>query len=271
MAQAQGKYTKAKIEGFAAALQQNVSVVCHGIRAQRYFHFDLNAGCGRNEIAMCDGSPIAFRAAACKAKMPQALSFCCERDEVAAKRLAERCRIDPCTLVINGRNQDVVEQIPYIIREYGGDPKTAFGSILLDPNDHNRDAIPYDELRVISKKCPRLDVFFNFPQLAIKRVNGSVAKGRHSPEVARDCVDIDDLPEVIGKEHLWIAPQIGNFVLVVGRNTDNVNDDRNTGLHRWTSEHGVWFRERCRMAVEEADKRHRERLSVASGQKLLFV
>lgn len=116
MAQAQGKYTKAKIEGFAAALQQNVSVVCHGIRAQRYFHFDLNAGCGRNEIAMCDGSPIAFRAAACKAKMPQALSFCCERDGVAAKRLAERCRNDHCTLVINGRNQDVVEQIPYIIR-----------------------------------------------------------------------------------------------------------------------------------------------------------
>jgi hypothetical protein len=245
--------------------------VCHGIKSQRYFHFDLNAGCGRNEKSECDGSPIAFRAAACKAKMPHALSFCCERDEVAAKRLAERCRGDRHTFVINGRNQDVVEQIPYIIRENGGDPKTAFGSILLDPNDQKRDAIPYDELRGISNKCPRLDVFFNFPHLAIKRLNGAVAKGWHSAEVARDCVDIDDLPEVIGKTYLWIAPQIGNFVLVVGRNTDNVNDDRNTGLHRWTSEYGVWFRERCRMAVDEADKRHQERLSVASGQKLLFV
>ncbi len=271
MAQGQGKHTKAKIEGFAAALQQNVSVVCHGIGAERYFHFDLNAGCGRNEIAKCDGSPIAFRAAACKAKMPHALSFCCEQNEAAARRLAEICRTDPCTWVINGRNQDVVKQIPYIIRDFGGDPKTAFGSILLDPNDHNRDAIPYDELRVISKKCPRLDVFFNFPHLAIKRLNGAVAKGCLDQEVAVDCVDIDDLPEVIGKEHLWIARQIGNFVLVVGRNTGNVNHDRNANLHRWESEFGVYYRERCRMPVDEADKRHHERLSVASGQKRMFV
>jgi len=271
MAQGQGKYTNAKVDGFAAALQQNVSVVCHGIKAQRYFHFDLNAGSGRNEKAECDGSPIAFRAAACKARMPNAFSFCCERDKVSAKRLAERCRADPYTWVVEGRNQDFVKQIPYIIRENGGDPRTAFGSILLDPNDQNRDAIPYEELRVISDKCPRLDVFFNFPHLAIKRLNGAVAKGFHSAEVARDCVDIDDLPEVIGKTHLWIARQIGNFVLVVGRNTDNVNDDRKTGLHRWTSECGVWFRERCRMPVDEADKRHEERMSVASGQKHMFV
>jgi hypothetical protein len=63
---------------------------------------------------------------------------------------------------------------------------------------------------------------------------------------------------------------LGNFAIVVGRNTDNVNDDKKTGLARWDSDLGVWYRERCQMKVEEADSRHKERMDKKNGQRSLW-
>lgn len=272
MRQGQGRHTVNKIAGFEAFFTQNMAVVKHAIRSSDYFHFDLNAGCGFNEIAGCIGSPLAFRAAAIKAGMPEAFCFCCELDAGAAVQLQRRTEAEARTFVTIGRNQDFVEQIPDIIQQYGSDPRTAFGSILVDPNDHRRDAIPYDGLRRIAHECPRLDVLFHFPQLAIKRIVAGVAKGTCPESAASDCFDVDDLPDVIGKRHLWIkqTPDLGNFAIVVGRNTDNVNDDRKTGLARWDSERGLWYRERCKMKVEDADRRHQERIDRKNGQGRLW-
>lgn len=272
MAQGQGRHTANKIAGFGAFFTQNMAVVKHAIGSASYFHFDLNAGCGFNEVAGCIGSPLAFRMAAIKSGMPEAYCFCCELDAGAAVELQSRTEHDHRTFVTIGRNQDFVEQIPDIIREHGGDPRTAFGSILIDPNDHRRDAIPYDGLRILASECPRIDTVFHFPQLAMKRIAAGVAKGTCPESAADDCFDVDDLPEVIGKRHLWIrqSPELGNFAIVVGRNTDNVNDDKRTGLARWDSDFGVWYRERCQMKVEEADRRHRERMDRKSGQRRLW-
>lgn len=249
-----------------------MAVVKHAIGSPTYFHFDLNAGCGFNEIAGCIGSPLAFREAAVKAGMPNALCFCCELDTDAAIELQRRTELDRYTFATQGRNQDFIEMIPEIIRQHGQDPSTAFGSILVDPNDHRRDAIPYDGLRLLAQECPRIDVLFHFPQLAMKRVTFAVAKGTLGEWAAEDCFDVDDLPQVIGKRHLWIkqTPDLGNFAIVVGRNTDNVNDDRRTGLARWDSERGLWYRERCKMKVEDADRRHQERIDRKNGQGRLW-
>jgi hypothetical protein len=124
----------------------------------------------------------------------------------------------------------------------------------------------------LADQCPKIDVLFHFPQLAMKRVTFAVAKGTLSEAAAEDCFDIDELPAVIGKQHLWIkqTPDLGNFAIVVGRNTDNVNDDKRTGLARWNSETGLWYRERCTLKVEDADRRHQERLDKASGQRRLW-
>lgn len=272
MRQGQGRHTANKIAGFEAVFTQNMAVVKNAIGSSQYFNFDLNAGSGFNEIAGCIGSPIAFRSAAIKAGMPEAFCFCCELDVEAAKELQRRTEADDRTIVVIGRNQDFVEEIPEIIRQCGADPSSAFGSILIDPNDHRRDAIPYDGLRRISEECPRLDVLFHFPQLAMKRIFAGVAKGTCPESAAGDCFDVDDLPEVIGKRHLWIrqTPDLGNFAIVVGRNTDNVSDDRKTGLARWDSERGLWYRERCKMKVEEADRRHQERVDKQNGQGRLW-
>lgn len=272
MRQGQGRHTANKIAGFEAFFTQNMAVVKHAIGSPAYFHFDLNAGCGVNEIAGCVGSPLAFRDAAVKAGMPEAFCFCCELDAGAAVQLQRRTEDDARTFVTIGRNQDFVEQIPDIIQQYGADPRTAFGSILVDPNDHRRDAIPYDGLRRIAAECPRLDVLFHFPQLAMKRIVAGVAKGTCPESAASDCFDVDDLPHVIGKRHLWIkqTPDLGNFAIVVGRNTDNVNDDKRAGLARWNSDLGLLYRERCKMKVEDAERRHQERLDKKSGQKRLW-
>lgn len=272
MAQGQGRHTANKIAAIEAFLTQNISVVRRAIGSSHYFHFDLNAGCGINELAGCIGSPLAFRAAALKAGMPEAWCFCCEVDFGAARQLQARTQEDRHTFVTIGRNQDFVEQIPDIIRECGADPRSAFGSILIDPNDHRRDAIPYDGLRLLADQCPKIDVLFHFPQLAMKRIVAGVAKGTCPESAADDCFDIDELPQVIGKRHLWIkqTPDLGNFAIVVGRNTDNVNEDKRTGLARWDSECGLWYRERCKLKVDDAERRHQERLDSASGQRRLW-
>lgn len=204
--------------------------------------------------------------------MPDALCFCCEVDRDACVKLASRTLDDEWTFTHWGRNQDFVEQIPDIIRSHGTDPERAFGSILIDPNDHRKDAIPYDGLRVLADLCPRIDTIFHFPQLAMKRIAAGVAKGTCPESAAEDCFDVNDLPDVISKRHLWIkqTPDLGNFALVVGRNTDNVNDDKKAGLARWDSDTGLWYRERCSMKVEEADRRHRERMDSKSGQRRLW-
>ena len=272
MKQGQGRHTATKIAALEAFFTQNICVVRHAIRSSQYFHFDLNAGCGFNDIAGCIGSPLAFRSAANRAGMPEAFCFCCELDFGSARQLQARTHDDERTFVTIGRNQEFIEQIPDIIRQYGGDPRSAFGSILVDPNDHRRDAIPYDGLRLLATECPKLDVLFHFPQLAMKRIVAGVAKGTCPESAAEDCFDIDDLPAVIGKRHHWIkqTPDLGNFAIVVGRNTDNINDDKRTGLARWDTEEGLWYRERCKMKVEIADRRHQERLDKKSGQRRLW-
>ena len=272
MRQGQGRHTVNKIAGFGAFFTQNMAVVRHAIGSSTYFHFDLNAGCGFNEVAGCIGSPLAFRESAKKAGIPDAYCFCCELDATAAVELQKRTEHDDRTFVTIGRNQHFVDQIPDIIRQHECNPSTAFGSILIDPNDHRREAIPYDGLRMVAEECPRLDVLFHFPQLAMKRIAAGVAKGTCPESAAEDCFDIDDLPEVIGKKHLWIrqTPDLGNFAIVVGRNTDNVNDDKRAGLARWDSDDGLWYRERCKMKVEIADRRHQERLDKKNGQRRLW-
>lgn len=270
--QGQGRHTANKIAALEAFFTQNISVVKRGIRSSRYFHFDLNAGCGDNEHAGCIGSPLAFRSAAIRAGMPEALCFCCELDRVAAKQLNARTHDDEYTFVTVGRNQDFVEEIPDIIRQHGVEPRLAFGSILVDPNDQRRDAIPYDGLRLLAVECPKIDVIFHFPQLAMKRILAGVCKGTLPDSCAIDCFDVDDLPTIIGKKHLWIkqTSDLGNFAIVVGRNTANVNDDRRTGLARWESDLGLFYRERCRMKVDDAARRHQERMDVRNKQMFLF-
>lgn len=270
--QGQSRWTANKIAGFGAVFTQNMAVVRHAVGADSYFHFDLNAGCGVNEIAGCIGSPLAFRASAVKAGMPHALCFCCELDANAAIELHGRTEHDEYTFVTIGRNQDFVEMIPEIIRQHGHDPATAYGSILIDPNDHRREAIPYDGLRLVAQQCPRVDVLFNFPQLAMKRVTCAVAKGTLREACASDCFDVDEMPSVIGKRYTWIrqTPDLGNFAMIVGRNTENISDDKRTGLAKWDSDQGLYYRERCKMPVDEAQRRHQERLDKRSGQRRLW-
>jgi len=273
MKQGQSRHTATKIAVLEASFKQNVSVVATAIKASHYFHFDLNAGCGWNEKANCYGSPIAFRSAACAANFSSALCFCCEVNEQSAKLLANKTKHDGSTFVVCGRNQRFAEMIPHIIRRFGVSPSRAFGSILIDPNDQKRSAIPYEELRLVTAECPKLDVFFHFPQLAMKRINGAVAKGTLRQCHAEDCFHIDKMPEVIGRDYLWIkqTPEMGNFALVVGRNTDNINADKSTGLVKWDSDDGIFYRERCVLPVAVALKRHAERLAKKSGQRLLFA
>jgi len=128
MRQGQGRHTVNKIAAIEAFFTQNISVVRRAIGSSHYFHFDLNAGCGLNELAGCIGSPLAFRAAAIKAGMPEALCFCCEVDFGAAGQLQGRTEDDRNTFVTIGRNQDFVEQIPDIIRECGADEGVSMGA-----------------------------------------------------------------------------------------------------------------------------------------------
>lgn len=253
--QGQGLTTAEKERGFEAFFRVQLSVVSQiqtkwaRARAITYLHFDLNAGSGRNDLAGVAGSPLLFRAIASNFPL-RAIQVCVELDEERAAQLAKATECDQDTYVICGDNREVAAAIPHIVDQYDR-CSHAFGSILLDPNDQHRDAIPYDELRTVAAACPKLDIAFNFPSLATKRIRCNYEKqGGVKEETVAALVDIEDLPRVLGKRYMQIRRGVGNFHLVIGRNHE-VGDYAKEGFVRWESPEGIERRRRAKYSRQE--------------------
>lgn len=254
--QGQSRSTEEKLRGFGAFFTHQLSVVQAISRKQRlsrpYLHFDLNAGCGHNHKVNVIGSPLLFREVANVTSL-RCVQFCVELNKDSAIELAARTRSDPDTFVIHGDNREFTQAIPHIVAQYDR-PEFALGSILVDPNNQRRDAIPYDALREVAKACPRLDIAFNFPSNQIKRIRGALKKGvRFGEDVLADCISMDELPEVLGKRHLQVRERVGEFTLVVGRNTP-LGDWKSMGFHAWDSERGKAIRALSQMSRKEFEQ-----------------
>jgi len=257
--QGQSIVTYDKERGFSAFFEIQAKAV-NGIFSRsrfenKYFAFDLHAGCGFNERVKVSGSPILTIDAFENANVPFVL-HASEIDKTTAIKLAAATRHVSDVHVVYGDCREMVEMIPEIIKAYGEKPQFAYGHILIDPN---RPAdIPCDEIQVVTRICPKLDIAFNFPGNAMKRI-----KAGHGID-NRFFIDIDDVPDLLGKKYVLIrmpfASDGWHFALIVGRNFP-FRDHKKLRLHEWDSDEGREARRKIRFT--KAEKR-------ANGNGRLF-
>lgn len=258
--QGQSRITEDKERGFAGIFGMQLRIACAmfrnvsaKLRAKgmdvgiNYFHFDLHAGSGYNHEIGVPGSPLVFLNVAQKYDVPYLL-FCSEIDDGAVAELAKRLAPYDKAFLCPGDNAELVLAIPEIIKEYGERPAHARGTILLDPNNQRGDGLPWDELEEITMACPKLDVMVNFPGTAMKRIGR-----RH-----RDYVSLEDLPDILHKEHWLIRETLGvhQFTTVIGRNY-KTGDYKKLCFYDWESPEGMQILRKVVKTRAEVDKEER--------------
>ncbi len=249
MQQGQSNSTIAKELSLACVMRLNLIIARNIIKKRpymgKYFHFDFHSGSGYNDRVHIAGSPLMFIGATRAAKMDDYIAHFCDLDNNRIIELASREIIakDARHLPIAGDNKEVCRAIPDIINEWGGEPKYALGSILLDPNAMSC-GLPWDELRWLSNStaCPKLDYIINFPATGNKRA------GTNSEYY----VPIDDLPGRLGKSFWLIKPPIGKwqFTVIFGSNLKR-NDWVSKGFHHWNSDEGKLARKKAHLRKDK--------------------
>jgi len=168
MTQGQSPITPEKEKAFLGIFEMNLVVHKKSRFSYRYHHFDLNAGCGYNHEAGCNGSPLMFLEAAANQGVAQYYAHFVDHKKKAIEELLTRIDDQRCT-IYQGDNREFVKAIPGLIRLARENPDMALGSVLCDPNGTN---LPLDELIELSGLCPRLDLILNYSARAWKRVRG---------------------------------------------------------------------------------------------------
>lgn len=262
MTQGQGEFTEDKIRGFRKIFTQNLAVYSRWKSPDPYIHIDLHAGSGFNHEVNVKGSPVIFAEAAIDAGCNW-IMFCCEVDKGRCKMLGEAMRQYPSVFPFYGNNDELCMSIPDRLNARGISPRSAVGTVLVDPNGFASKRIgskvipqiPWEGLKFLFSECPKLDCLFNYPGTAMQRVRDS----DHC-----DYVHIDELPGRLNKRFWSIREPLPRwkFTAMVGRNTNKVKQA--SGFTEFDSKLGVRRRMRCCMTSDEFFV-HNQR-----GQKLLF-
>lgn len=252
--QGQSDATESKVRGLGGAFAVNLAIFQAKYADKkwaRYFHFDLNAGCGFNHEANCIGSPLAFLLAARSREVNyQAFFVDINRASVVELMSREEVRQDDRAFVVDGDNASFVPAIQDVIRAAGDRPEMAIGSVFVDDNGTG---IPSDELADLSGCCPKLDIFINVTATGLKRA------------YARKQTRMADIIGAIDKRYWLIREPVGAFqwTMLLGRNIE-VGDHKAIGFHHLMSDRGQEVFERCNYTAEEL--RHRN----LRGQGSLF-
>lgn len=232
--QGQSDSTEAKERGLSAAFAVNLKIFkarFGDIPRFRYFHFDLNSGCGHNEIAHCIGSPLAFLQAAELVGVERFFAgFVDNKKDVITKLIALPELQDERCFAFHGDNSEFIDAIPDIISATGESPEFAFGTVLCDPNGAE---IPVAKLAVLSRICKTLDIFVNWNSAGYKRQEGR--KG-----------NLLDAIETVDKKHWVIRDVIGRhqWTLLLGRNYP-VGDHKALGFYHLQSPKGQEILRKC--------------------------
>jgi len=172
--QGQGDSTPWKVDGFATVFHVSLDIGnAEKLRKWAFWHLDLNAGCGWNDKAGCEGSPISFLRVASQFKRPIRAYFCDKRQE-ACDALAGR--IPPLSLpgtiftnVVCCDNAALLGEIAKQIRRCEN-PEYAIGQVLCDPNGFND--MPLDALAAFAAEFPRIDVIIHLNISLFARMRG---------------------------------------------------------------------------------------------------
>lgn len=257
-----GEATNLKELGFRATFAINLRIFVNRWGRDtryRYFHFDLNAGSGYNQIAGCEGSPISFAQGAAREGCERFhASFVDLNKECVERLLAKPEMHDKRCFVHHGNNAVFAECIPSIIAHYGERPHYAIGTVLCDPNGTE---IPLAGLEWLSAQCQKLDFIINFNATATKR---SIGAGYGH-------VSLLESLSRLGKKHWLIREPIGRhqWTMLVGRNY-RVNDYAALGFYHLDSDQGMDHLARAHLTKVTYAEAQAQRKAPPSPQRPLF-
>jgi hypothetical protein len=197
-----------------------------------YWHIDLNAGCGVNDLAGCLGSPLVFLREAMTVGRPVHAYFC-ERDRDRAVALKRRIDNTPIpvgstTRVLDYDNDHCLRAFAETIRERERKPGFAMGTCVCDPNGV-RDGFPVEALVEFLNTFPRIDLILNLNANHLRCGRALRRRIEAGGPLSRPCFkgfgrwpDLDELLPRFGRKYWLIRnpPRLPSyhFVLLVGRN-----------------------------------------------------
>jgi hypothetical protein len=212
-----------------------------------YFHLDLNAGSGWNEIAGCPGSPVVFLELAQQQLTAMPLyAWFCDINGAAIDKL-ERWLLryghlpQPGISLLCEDNRTAIQRFAEQIRRRDR-PEYALGSLLCDPNAwfyraKDGNGVPVKEVIEFAHEFPKIDIIFNGNYRFYAQARGAQEKlgqsfaGLLSPE--QICARLN-------RRHWLVSRQVlggpNRFWLAIGRNVPT-GDHRKLGLvHRDSAE-----------------------------------
>jgi three-Cys-motif partner protein len=231
MTQGQGEKTVRKEAALLGHMRMNFTVHRKYQSKQGYHLFDINAGCGYNHVAKCNGSPLVSLEAARQMEVGNVTFHFVDKDRSMCEELLTRVGDDLRCTVYNGDNREFVNAIPDLIRRQPGeDPLRALGSVFCDPNGTD---LPIDELHYLSYLCTRLDFILNYPARTWKRER---AAGFGSANLF-----LWEILDKLNKKVWWIQcpdeSDPNEWMLLVGRNF-GMNDWPSMGIYLLDSPEG---------------------------------
>jgi len=218
-------------------------------RSKPYFHLDLNAGSGWNDIAGCPGSPFVFLELAQQkiTHLPLYAWFCDINPDTVGKleRLLVRHGHLPQLGVslICDDNRSVIQRFAEQIRRRER-PEYALGSLLCDPNawfhrNAKGEGVPVQEILEFAAEFPRIDIILNVNYRIYHCHRGAGIKMPNSAHARM--LTPEQIRTALGREHWLVSRQHhgpgDSFWLAIGRNC-KTGDYTKLGLHHWESEHG---------------------------------
>lgn len=129
---------------------------------QRYYYFDLNAGCGENIEIGIDGSPRIFKDQVSNHGLDYE-AYLIEIEKGNCQDLDAEFSKDKKIKTINANNAEVILQI---LENFTG---KEYGLIYIDPNN----LADFDLIEKISFACGRLDILVRYPVTSLKRARGA--------------------------------------------------------------------------------------------------
>lgn len=222
--QGQGPATRAKVHGFQKIFARTVAIVgLPRLYRSGYLHLDLHAGCGWNERAGCDGSPVAFLKAAVEGwRHPDVpvRAYFCERNPQSADALATRLHaVAPSGGCVAWRvlccdNAAAVRQVLAETRS-----PAVMGTLVCDPNGERE--IPRAGLREFFGRFRRVDAVWNVNFSVFRCYRGCKRVGM--PGFA-DKPAVEDVMADMGKRTWWVRNPLlvpgQTFATLFGSNAD---------------------------------------------------
>jgi hypothetical protein len=218
-----------------------------------YFHLDLNAGSGWNEIAGCPGSPMVFCELAQRqlTAMPVYAWFC-DYDAAAIAKL-EHWLVHYGHLPQSGLsllcedNKSVIGRFAEQVRRRDR-PQHALGSLLCDPNawfyraKNGGGGVPVDEVIQFAEEFLKIDIILNINYRWYSQAQGKDSKLRLvGKEEQFAALSPDEIRTKLKRRHWLVSRQTfgkNRFWLAIGRNHPT-GDHRKLGMYHWDSEEGL--------------------------------